>query len=57
MAEKQILNAYGIRKTYRSGQETLLILDDVSLTLYPGDFVSLMGASGSGKSTFLNILG
>ncbi|HBY17777.1 MAG TPA: hypothetical protein DEH00_01225, partial [Candidatus Marinimicrobia bacterium] len=54
MAEKQILNAYGIRKTYRSGQETLLILDDVSLTLYPGDFVSLMGASGSGKSTFLN---
>jgi lipoprotein-releasing system ATP-binding protein len=57
MTGKQILNAFDIRKTYHSGQETLLILDDVSLSLYSGDFVSLMGASGSGKSTFLNILG
>lgn len=57
MTEKMILHAYDIRKTYRSGGDTLLILEDVALKLYPGDFVSLMGASGSGKSTFLNILG
>ncbi|MDD3806918.1 MAG: ABC transporter ATP-binding protein [Candidatus Marinimicrobia bacterium] len=57
MSEEHILHAYGITKTYQSGSEILLILKDVALKLYPGDFVSLMGASGSGKSTFLNILG
>jgi lipoprotein-releasing system ATP-binding protein len=55
--KKHVLDASKICKTYPSGNETLLILQDVDLTLYTGDFVSLMGASGSGKSTFLNILG
>ncbi|HDT12232.1 MAG TPA: ABC transporter ATP-binding protein [Candidatus Marinimicrobia bacterium] len=54
---EQILKALNITKTYQSGENRLVILKDINFTLNKGDLVSLMGASGSGKSTFLNILG
>ncbi len=44
-------------KTYSTGEESFNALDDVSLTVKQGEFVAIMGASGSGKSTFMNMLG
>ncbi len=47
----------GIQKAYRVGARTLPVLRDVSLRVGEGEFVAVMGASGSGKSTMLNVLG
>jgi putative ABC transport system ATP-binding protein len=45
-----------VTKRYHKGGETITPLDDVSLDIDDGDFVSLMGASGTGKSTLLNLI-
>jgi putative ABC transport system ATP-binding protein len=45
-----------ITKKYHKGGETITPLDDVSLDVEDGEFVSLMGASGTGKSTLLNLV-
>ncbi|MBR1871468.1 MAG: ATP-binding cassette domain-containing protein, partial [Kiritimatiellae bacterium] len=46
-----------LRKVYDIGGEPVAALDGVSLQIDNGEFVAIMGASGSGKSTMLNILG
>lgn len=46
-----------ISKIYRTQGETIRALDEVDLAIKKGEFVAIMGRSGSGKSTMLNILG
>jgi putative ABC transport system ATP-binding protein len=44
-------------KSYGQGDLEVLALNGVSLEIEPGDFVAIVGASGSGKSTFMNMIG
>ena len=52
-----LIEIENLRKTYEVGDEPVHALDGVSLSIDNGEFVAIMGASGSGKSTMLNILG
>ena len=54
MALIEVKNAI---KTYEMGDETFHALNDVSFSVEEGEFVAIMGASGSGKSTCMNMLG
>ena len=47
----------GIRKSYQIGQNKLDVLKGIDLTINEGELVSIMGSSGTGKSTLLNIIG
>lgn len=44
-------------KTYQTGEDSFNALNDVSLSVKKGEFTAIMGTSGSGKSTFMNMLG
>jgi putative ABC transport system ATP-binding protein len=48
--------ALGVSKVYGRGDATVRALDDVSASLYAGQFTAIMGPSGSGKSTLLHVL-
>ncbi|MET3132034.1 macrolide transport system ATP-binding/permease protein [Oxalobacteraceae bacterium GrIS 1.11] len=56
-AEEPLIDLRRLSKTFHSGELAVNILQDISLTIYAGEFVSLMGQSGSGKSTLMNIIG
>ena len=52
-----LIQADGLRKTYRMGTTEVHALWDVGLEVAHGEFVAIMGASGSGKSSLLHLLG
>lgn len=56
--DKQILiQLTDIVKSYKNGDQQLLVLKGIDLTVYEGEFLAIMGPSGSGKSTLMNIIG
>lgn len=52
-----VISLAGISKSYKSGDERTVALDQIDLTINKGEFVAIMGPSGSGKSTMMHILG
>jgi len=52
-----MLELVDIHRTYRIGESTVQALRGVSLTVAQGEFIAIMGSSGSGKSSLLHILG
>ena len=54
---KIVLEVKNLKKQYTSNESKITVFDNINFTLNQGDFVSLMGPSGIGKSTLLNILG
>ncbi len=52
-----LIEVKNLIKTYQTGEEYFNALDNVSLSVEQGEFVAIMGTSGSGKSTMMNTLG
>jgi len=52
-----VIETRGLERVYATGRTEVRALDGVDVSIHDGEFVAIMGASGSGKSTFMNILG
>ncbi|SMX42931.1 MacB family efflux pump subunit [Actibacterium lipolyticum] len=52
-----LISARGITRSFQAGEETITVLRDVDVDIWPGEMVAIIGSSGSGKSTLMNILG
>lgn len=55
--KRNIISVSALKKDFHVGEVTVHALRGIDLTISEGEFVAIMGASGSGKSTMLNILG
>jgi NitT/TauT family transport system ATP-binding protein len=52
-----VVRVDGVGKTFGSGQDSLVALQDIDLSIGEGEFISLIGPSGCGKSTLLRLIG
>ena len=57
MNETCILEGKNLKKTYQLGRSSVPVLLDTSLSIKQGEWVTILGSSGSGKSTILHLLG
>jgi putative ABC transport system ATP-binding protein len=57
MSNNPVAELRHIHKVYGSGDTEVRAVNDLNLTVEAGDYIAVMGASGSGKSTAMNILG
>lgn len=55
--KRPVISARDVTKVYTMGDQVVRALDGVSFEIADGDFVAIMGASGSGKSTVMNLIG
>ncbi len=51
-----LLQMHGVSKAYRNASETTVVFEDVDLVVHRGEITSLVGASGSGKSTIISLI-
>jgi len=51
-----VIEIKNVKKVYKVGDSRRVVLDDVNLTIYEGEFCCIVGRSGSGKSTLLNLM-
>jgi putative ABC transport system ATP-binding protein len=56
MASALTISFDDVTKSYRRGDQSITVLDSVTLEIPPADFAALMGPSGSGKSSLLNLI-
>ena len=54
---EHLIELKNVYKIYQMGEETVHALDGVDLAIDQGEFVAIVGSSGSGKSTAMNIIG
>jgi lipoprotein-releasing system ATP-binding protein len=54
--DSSMLRAENLTKIFRSGEEEVVVLEDLNFEIHRGELVALVGASGSGKSTLLHLL-
>ncbi len=54
---RPIIELRDVKKIYKMGTQEVRALDGVSVSIYPNEYVAIMGPSGSGKSTMMNIIG
>ncbi|MFO1488290.1 MAG: ABC transporter ATP-binding protein [Verrucomicrobiota bacterium] len=57
MATNAVIKLEEIQKVYRTGEVDVHAVRGISMEIHPGEFVAIMGSSGSGKSTVMNTLG